>query len=105
MAADGVSLVDLIDGEALPSQRFSAQSVAQLAAMAPKLQCECPNHIAQLVMDITAFERYSMECEDQNPADRAMHARLRLISAHARALFEAAIAELAEHEGLSLEEL
>jgi DNA-binding transcriptional MerR regulator len=105
VTADGISLLDLIDREALPSQRFSAESVARLAAMAPNLQCECPNHIAQLVMDISAFERYSMECEDQNPADRALHARLRLISAHARALFEQAIAELAEHEGLSLEEL
>ena len=99
------SLLDLIDREALPSQRFSAESIAQLAALSPKIQCECPNHIAQLVMDISAFERYSMECEDQDPGERALHARLRLISAHARALFEVAIAEVAEHEGLSLVEL
>ncbi len=105
VVSSGVSLIDLIDREGLPAQRFSAETVAQLAAMAPNLQCECPNHIAQLVMDISAFERYSMECEDLDPADRALHARLRLISAHARALFEEAIAELVEHEGLSVEEL
>lgn len=105
LATDGLALVDQIDPEALPARRFSAESVAQLAAMAPKLQCECPNHIAQLVMDISAFERYSLECEDLNPADRAVHARLRVLSANARALFEEAIAELAEHEGLVLEEL
>ena len=105
LLADGNTLIDQIDPEALPSRRFSAETVATLAAMAPKLQCECPNHIAQLVMDISAFEQYSLECEDQNPADRAVHARLRLLSANARSLFEQAIAELAAHEGISLQEL
>ena len=105
VAAEGLALVDLIDRQALPSNRFSPESVAQLAALSPKLQCECPNHIAQLVMDISAFERYSMECEDQDPEERALHARLRLIAANARALFEEAIAEVAEHEGLPLEEI
>lgn len=105
VSVEGMALVDLIDREALPGQRYSPESVAQLAALAPKLQCECPNHIAQLVMDISAFERYSMECEDQDPAERALHARLRLLSAHARALFEEAIAEVAEHEGIALAEL
>lgn len=105
VSAEAESLVNLIDREALPSQRFSPESIAQLAALSPKIQCECPNHIAQLVMDISAFERYSMECEDLDPSERALHARLRLISAHARALFEEAMAEVAEHEGLSLVEL
>ena len=99
------SLVDLIDREALPAHRFTPESIAELAALSPKLQCECPNHIAQLVMDISAFEQYSMECEDQDPAERALHARLRLIAANARALFEEAVAEVAAHEGLSLSEL
>lgn len=103
--AEERSLVDLIDREALPSHRYAPESIAQLAALSPKIQCECPNHIAQLVMDISAFEQYSMECEDQDPAERALHARLRLIAAHARALFEEAVAEVAAHEGLSLSEL
>ena len=46
-----------------------------------------------------------MECEDQDPKERALHARLRLIAANARALFEEAVVEVAEHEGLSLTEL
>ncbi|MEM8766585.1 MAG: MerR family transcriptional regulator [Pseudomonadota bacterium] len=91
--------------EAVPAHRFSQASIARLAALSPKLQCECPNHIAQLLLDISAFEQYSMECEDTDPAERALHARLRLIAANARSLFEEAMAEVAENEGLELEEL
>ena len=39
VSAEGMALVDLIDREALPAQRYSPESVAQLAALAPKLQC------------------------------------------------------------------
>ena len=91
--------------EAVPAHRFSQASISRLAALSPKLQCECPNHIAQLLLDISAFEQYSMECEDTDPAERALHARLRLIAANARSLFEEAMAEVAENEGLELEEL
>ena len=46
-----------------------------------------------------------MECEDQDPKERLLHARLRLITANARALFEEAMAEVAANEGLELNEL
>jgi DNA-binding transcriptional MerR regulator len=102
---EGPSLLDVIRLNPLPSHRFSAGSVARLAALSPKLECECPNHIAQLVQDISAFEQYSLECEDRDPAERALHGRMRLLAANARALFEEAMAELARNEGLDLEEL
>ncbi len=89
----------------IPSPRFSADSIARLAAMAPSIRCECPNHIAQLLTDISSFEEYSMLCEQADPADRALHARLRLIAANARALFEEAMENVARAEGLELEEL
>jgi len=89
----------------IPARRFSAQVIASLAALSPKLQCECPNHIAQLVLDISAFEQYSQECEQADPQERVLHARLHTIAAHARALFEQAMAEVAAHEGIELKEL
>ncbi len=103
VVVEGRSL--LANLEAVPAHRFSQASIARLAALSPKLQCECPNHIAQLLLDISAFEQYSMECEDTDPAERALHARLRLIAANARSLFEEAMAEVAENEGLVLDEL
>lgn len=99
------SVLEVLEDKAIPAYRFSSEAIARLAALSPKLQCECPNHIAQLLLDISAFERYSMECEDSDPAERALHARLRLISANARALFEEAMADVAENENLELDEL
>jgi MerR family transcriptional regulator, light-induced transcriptional regulator len=96
--------LDTLEQRAIPARRFSAQSIARLAAMSPKLECECPNHIAQLVLDISAFEQYSLECEQSDPKERALHGRLRSIAAHARALFEEAMANVAEHEGVDLED-
>lgn len=98
------SLLDLLHDPAIPARRFSPSSIAALAGLSPAIQCECPNHIAQLLMDISAFEQYSMECEDSDPSERALHARLRLIAAHARALFEEAMENVARAEGLKLEE-
>lgn len=103
--SDTRSVLAVLEGEPLPAHRFSAESIARLAALSPKLQCECPNHIAQLLLDIGAFEQYSLECEDSDPQERNLHARLRLIAANARALFEEAMAIVAANEGLELDEL
>lgn len=100
-----ISVLEALEENAIPAHRFSQESIAQLVAMSPKLQCECPNHIAQLVLDISAFEQYSLECEDSDPGERALHARLRVVAANARALFEEAMSMVAENEGLPLEEI
>ena len=102
---DRATVLEALAENAIPAHRFTEESIAKLAALSPQLQCECPNHIAQLVLDISAFEQYSLECEDSDPAERALHARLRLVAANARALFEEAVAIVAESEGLPLEEI
>jgi DNA-binding transcriptional MerR regulator len=101
----GAPVLEALEDPTVPAHRFSSESIARLAALSPKLQCECPNHIAELLLDISAFEQYCMECEDQDPKERFLHARLRLITANARALFEEAMAEVAANEGLELNEL
>ncbi|MDZ7670283.1 MAG: MerR family transcriptional regulator [Gammaproteobacteria bacterium] len=103
--SEGATSIEALNRRHIPARRFSSQAIASLAALSPELQCECPHHIAQLVLDISAFEQYSLECEQSDPQERALHARLRSIAAHARALFEEAMANVAAHEGLQLEEL
>ena len=85
-----------------PAHRFAAQELARIASLKPGLECECPNHIAKLLMDIGAFERYSEECVDTDPAERALHQRLADISAQARGLFEEALIAVATADGLEL---
>lgn len=97
--------VELLANPALPPPRFAPESIARMAALAPKIACECPQHVARLLTEVSAFETYSRECEDGDPAERELHARLRLIAAHARALLEEGLANIARTEGVALEEL
>ena len=85
-----------------PAPRFSAEELGRIAALSPGLLCECPNHIAKLLMDITSFEQYSQECQDTDPAERALHRKLSQISAQARTLFEDALVAVATADGISL---
>ena len=86
-----------------PPQRFSTRELARISAMSPALQCECPNHIAKLLMDIASFEKYSVECAAADPQAQALHRELGDISAKARVLFEDALIAVASADGLHLE--
>ena len=85
-----------------PPVRFSTKELARIASLNPGIQCECPNHIAKLLMDIGSFEKYSRECIDSDPAEAALHQHLGDISAQARALFEEALIAVATADGLQL---
>ncbi|MEM7098645.1 MAG: MerR family transcriptional regulator [Pseudomonadota bacterium] len=85
------------------SAKFSNAELARIAALSPSIECECPKHIAQLLMDITSFERYSLECEDADPLQQALHQHLGEISAQARTLFEDALIAVATSDGLTIE--
>ena len=84
-------------------QRFSAQELARIAALRPALQCECPKHIAKLLMDIASFEKYSIECSIEEPEAQSLHNQLADISAQARVLFENALIEVASADGIQLQ--
>jgi DNA-binding transcriptional MerR regulator len=83
-------------------QRFTGEELGRIAAMSPGLLCECPNHIAKLLMDITSFEHYSRQCIDTDPDERALHQKLGDISAQARTLFEDALVAVATADGIQL---
>lgn len=87
-----------------PPPRFSPATVAAFANRNTAIECECPLHIAQLLSSITAFERYSAECKDADPADRDLHAFLLQTAGQSRVLFENALAHVARAEGLEFSE-
>lgn len=86
----------------LPPSRFDDTLLAALAATTPRLACECPRHLAELLMQLASFERYSAGCARRNPADAALHAELERIAGASRVMFEAALERVAAHEGLAL---
>jgi MerR family transcriptional regulator, light-induced transcriptional regulator len=81
-------------------QRYSDGFLHQLSQMPSKVQCECPNHLADLLMKLSAFERYSLECESLNAKDASMHAMMYSASGHCRGFLEEVLKRLMVHENI-----
>ena len=84
-------------------RRYSNEELSQLALVSTAVKCECPKHLAELITDLVAFERYSSECENRNLKDAALHAYLHATASHARNLIEDALAHVIEVEGIQLD--
>jgi hypothetical protein len=84
-------------------RRYSNEALSKLAAISTAVNCECPKHLAELITDLVAFERYSAGCENRNLKDAALHAYLHATASHARNLIEDALAHVIEVEGIELD--
>jgi MerR family transcriptional regulator, light-induced transcriptional regulator len=82
------------------ARRYDEAFLHQLSQMPSKVQCECPNHLADLLNKLNAFERYSLECESTNIKDAAMHAMMYSASGHCREFLEEVLRRLMAHEGI-----
>lgn len=87
----------------IPARLYEADQLARLSRISSTVECECPQHMAELLKGLTAFEKYSEECEDQNADDALMHAFLHRTTAHVRRTMEEALRHLIHAEGLNLE--
>jgi MerR family transcriptional regulator, light-induced transcriptional regulator len=85
-----------------PPRRYDDAVLADFASLSSTISCECPQHVADLLTRLSAFEIYSTECEQLTPADAELHGWLKQIAGTARALFEMALQRIAVHEGLML---
>ena len=88
-------------GDTIPPRRFQDEDLVRLANLSRSVECECPEHLVSLVGSLAAFEAYSATCRNRNPTDAALHAYLHRVTAHARALIEEALENVAEVEGLT----
>ena len=82
--------------------RFSRATLADVAQISSSVACECPRHVAHLLIDLTDFEAYSQQCEDLQNDDAVLHIMLRRTAATARSLFESALIEIAQAEDIDL---
>jgi hypothetical protein len=87
-------------GEPVPPRRWDDAALADIAGLSSTIACECPRHVAEILMQLTHFEAYSAECRNRSPADAELHAYLAGVAASARAKFEEALERVAVHEGL-----
>ena len=88
--------------EPIAPRRWDDAALSDFASLSTTVACECPRHVAELLMQLSRFEAYSAECEHRSPADAELHAFLGRVAADARAGFEAALEHVALHEGLLL---
>jgi DNA-binding transcriptional MerR regulator len=83
-------------------RRFDNKTLAAISLASVALNCECPHHLADLLVQLGNFETYSAECESRSPADAALHHYLKDVAGNARAMLEAALLRVVEAEGISL---
>ena len=101
LPAVSADLLWLATGEIAP-RRFDDATLTDLAGLSSTMACECPRHVAEILMQLSNFEAYSADCENLSPADAALHAYLHRVAGSARALFETALERVAIHENLLL---
>jgi hypothetical protein len=101
-ASQSVAHRPALDDEPVPPRRWDDAALADFAGLSTTIACECPRHVAELLVQLSHFEAYSAECEQRSVADGELHAYLRQVAAASRARFEAALEHVALHEGLML---
>lgn len=89
--------------EAPPERLFNDRQLAKIAAASSTIRCECPHHLADLVISMARFEAYSQECENMGQDDAVLHAYLHLTTAKARTILEEALGRLIEIEGIEVD--
>ena len=85
-----------------PLRRFDDAALTEFAGISSHIACECPGHVAELLLQISSFEAYSAGCESRTPADAELHAYVHRIAGAARILFESALERIAAAEGYAL---
>jgi len=85
-----------------PPPRFDESGLAAFAETGGKIYCECPRHLAELLLSLGSFEKYSADCANRDSKDAALHRDLQWTTGHARAALEDALVRLAQAEGIDL---
>lgn len=83
-----------------PPPRWDQATLEAFAGLSTTIACECPRHLAELLIQLGQFEAYSADCASRGPEDAALHRHLQQVSGQARVLLEDALARVAEAEGL-----
>lgn len=88
------------DTRSRAARRFDDKALTAFAALTSTIQCECPRHLAELIIQLSAFQRYSDACLSRSPRDALLHRRLGNVANRAVQLLETALAEVVRHEDL-----
>jgi len=88
--------------QSVTSPRFTNEQLSRIAALTSKIACECPNHLAELIINLSAFEKYSSECANRNQEDARLHSQLNQAAGASRLILEESLVRLMEIEGIEI---
>jgi DNA-binding transcriptional MerR regulator len=89
-------------GEMAAPRKYDDETLARVAMQSTVIKCECPRHLTELITSLSAFERYSTECESRSPEDAALHTYLNATASRARMMIENALAKVIETENIEV---
>jgi hypothetical protein len=93
---------DFLPGPTPPPRAFTSAQLGALQEIQSIVDCECPNHLSDILQRLNAFEDYSRKCESKNDKDAQIHHLLYVHTGQARHLIEEALRVLVKYEGLSI---
>ena len=76
------------------------QDISNIVSAGSTINCECPRHLGDLIHKLTAFEKYSSECEVRNSKDAEIHQEIETTTSKSRYLLEEVLRKLAKVEGI-----
>jgi len=88
--------------EQLPDRLFTSEQLDSLKARPYNINCECPRHMSEIIKSLDAFGSYSLQCQNNNDDDAALHAKLFKQTCMARSLVEHMLQEVLDAEGITL---
>ena len=65
---------------AIAPRRFDDATLTDFAGLSSTIACDCPRHVAELLMQLSNFEAYSADCKNLSPADAALHGYLQRVA-------------------------
>lgn len=99
---DGSENLRLLEAAQPRPPRFEEEFLVEFSSVSRTIECECPKHIVELVLDLGGFERYSAECASRSPSDVLLHLELQRAAGLARSIMEQALVRVAIAEGIEL---
>lgn len=89
-------------GDVIPATQFDDETLARLAEVSTTVKCECPLHLTELISSLSAFEKYSNECESSNARDAALRRYLNETASRARYMIETALNKVIELDNIKV---
>lgn len=92
----------LYGDEIAAPRKYDDETLSRVAMVSTAIRCECPRHLTELIISLSAFERYSLECESRSPEDAALHTYLNTTASRARVMIENALEKVIEIDNIEI---